>query len=74
MTTWLLVWLVVSLVVGGALAAILVGLIQRLIVLSRALRQFQDELQPTADAIKRESARAAERSGSIGERAAFRRA
>lgn len=74
MTTWLLVWLVVSLVAGGAIVAICVGLVQRLVVLGRALRQFQDEVRPTAEAISREGARAAERSGSMGERAPSRRA
>jgi hypothetical protein len=73
-TTWLLVWLVVSLVAGGALVATLVGLVQRLIVLGRALRQFQDEVQPTAESIKAESARASERGASFGERATSRRA
>ena len=74
MTTWLLIWLVVSLVAGGAIVAVCVALVQRLLVLGRALRQFQDEVRPSAEAISREGARAAERSGSIGERAPSRRA
>jgi hypothetical protein len=67
-TSWLLLWLVVSLVAGGALIAICVALVKRLVVLGRALRQFQDEVRPAAHAITRESARAAERGSTIGER------
>jgi hypothetical protein len=72
-TLWLLIWLLVSLAIGGALVAICFGLVQRLIVLGRALQQFQDEIKPAADAISREGARAAERGSTIGERG-FRRA
>ena len=74
MTSWLLLWLVLSLVAGGALVAICVALVKRLVVLGRALQQFQDEVQPAVDAITRESARAAERGSTMGERTPFRRA
>ena len=72
MTSWLLIWLVLSLVMGGALIAICIGLVKRLVVLGRALQQFQDEVKPAADAISREGSRAAERGSTIGERSSFR--
>jgi hypothetical protein len=73
-TFWLLLWLVLSLVVGGALVAICIALVKRVIVLGRALQQFQDEVQPALDAISRESARASDRGSTLGERSPFRRA
>jgi hypothetical protein len=73
-TPWLFVWLLVSLLAGGTLVAITVGLVKRLVVLGRALQQFQDEVTPVADAITRESARVSERGSTIGERSSFRRA
>jgi hypothetical protein len=73
-TLWLLLWLVISLVAAGALTAICVALVKRLVVLGRALRQFQDEVQPAVDAITRESSRASARRSAIGERSSFRRA
>jgi hypothetical protein len=63
-----------SLVVGGALVAISVALVKRLVVLGRALQQFQDEVQPSLDAITGESSRAAARASAMGERSFFRRA
>jgi hypothetical protein len=69
-TSWLLVWLVISIVVGGALVAICIALVRRLLVLGQALQQFQDEVQPTLDDITREGARAAERGSAIGQRRA----
>jgi hypothetical protein len=73
-TVWLFVWLVASLAAGVAVVTISIGLVKRLVVLGRALRQFQDEVQPAVDDIARESARAAERGSTIGERSSFRRA
>jgi hypothetical protein len=73
-TLWLLLWLVISLVAAGALTAICVALVKRLVVLGRALQQFQDEVQPAGDATTRDSSPASARGSAIGERSSFRRA
>jgi hypothetical protein len=70
---WLLTWFAVSLVVGGALLAIAIGLLRRLIALWRTLQRFQDEVQPVAEQIAGEGARAAERASSMGERSGLPR-
>jgi sec-independent protein translocase protein TatA len=41
---WLVTWFAVSIIVGGALIAIAVGLVRRLLALGRTLQRFQDEV------------------------------
>jgi hypothetical protein len=65
---WLTVWFTVSILFGGALLAIAIGLVRRLIALGRTLQRFQDEVQPVAEEIAEEGARATQRAGSMGER------
>jgi hypothetical protein len=65
---WLIVWFAVSIIVGGALLAIAIGLVRRIIALGRTLQRFQDEVQPVASQIAEESARASKRTRSMGER------
>jgi hypothetical protein len=65
---WLVSWFVVSILVGGALLAIAIGLVRRLIALGRTLQRFQDEVQPVAERIAAEGARASERAAGMGER------
>jgi hypothetical protein len=65
---WLTIWFAVSIIFGGALLAIAIGLIRRLIALGRSLQRFQDEVQPVAQQIAGEGARAGQRAGSMGER------
>jgi hypothetical protein len=65
---WLTVWFAVSILFGGALLAIAIGLVRRLIALGRTLQRFQDEVQPVAGQIAGEGARASQRAGDMGER------
>jgi hypothetical protein len=65
---WLVTWFAVSIIVGGALIAIAVGLVRRLLALGRTLQRFQDEVQPVAEQIASEGSRASQRAASIGER------
>ena len=68
MNVWLTVWFAVSIIVGGAMLAIAIGLVRRIIALGRTLQRFQDEIQPIASQIAEESARASQRAGTMGER------
>lgn len=61
MSTPAVVWLTIGLVSLAALIAMLVGLLRHLLVLSRSLGKFQEEIQPLADAIATEGQRASDR-------------
>jgi hypothetical protein len=65
---WLVVWFLVSIGFGGALLAIAAGLVRRTIALGRTLRRFRDEVQPVAESLAAESARASSRASALGER------
>ena len=68
MNVWLVTWFAVSIIFGGALIAIAVGLVRRLLALGRTLQRFQDEVQPVAERIASEGSRASKRAASMGER------
>jgi hypothetical protein len=56
------VWIVVALVSTAAVAAVLIGLVRHVIVLSRTLGRFQREVSPIAAEISAMGGRAARRS------------
>ncbi len=65
MSGWLLVWLVIVLVTTVVLAAVLIALGRHFLILGRTARRFQEEVQPVADEISRESQRASARAASL---------
>ncbi|MEO8422807.1 MAG: hypothetical protein ABI595_02710 [Actinomycetota bacterium] len=68
MASWLMVWFVVGIVSTAAILACLIGLVRHVLVLGRTVKQLQDEMQPIADDLRRESQRAGTHSSAIGER------
>jgi len=60
-----IVWLTVGLVTFAALVAVLIGLARHVLLLARALGRFRDEVQPLAEELAAESARAGERAAGL---------
>ena len=60
-----IVWIVVGLVTFAALLAVLIGLVRHVMLLVRTLGRFRDEVQPLADDLSAESARASERAAGL---------
>lgn len=65
MSSVAIVWLVVGLTSSLAMLAVLIALVRHLMVLTRALGRFQDEVQPVAEEIATESQRAGERTSQL---------
>lgn len=68
MAPWLVVWFVVGIVSTVAIAACAIGLARHLMILGRAVKAFQEEVQPIADDLARESARVSETTASMSAR------
>ena len=65
MTTWVFVWLVLGLVSAVAIMACLAGLARHLLILSRTLKLFNDEVGPVARDIAAQGAQAADHAGNL---------
>ena len=65
MSTWLIVWFIVAIVSTAAVIACLVALARHVIVVGRAAKEFQQALQPLADAIGADGERASQRAASL---------
>ena len=73
MRSWLVVWLIVGLTTTVALLVMLGFLVRHVILLGRTASRLQDELQPIADEMGAESARAADAAASLSGRATAKR-
>ncbi len=58
-------WLVVGLTSTLGMLAVLIALVRHLMVLTRALGRFQDEVQPVVEEIATESQRASDRTSRL---------
>ena len=65
MSTWLIVWFIVAIVSTAAVIACLVALARHVIVVGRAAKEFQQAVQPLADAIGADGERASQRAASL---------
>jgi hypothetical protein len=65
MSSVAIVWLVVGLTSTLGMLAVLIALVRHLMVLTRALGRFQDEVQPVVDEIATESQRASDRTSRL---------
>ncbi len=73
MRPWLVVWLVVGLTTTVAMLVMLGFLVRHVILLGRTASRLQDELQPIADELAAESARAADAAAGLSGRASPKR-
>ncbi len=62
---WVKVWLILGLVLGALMVGALTQLGRHALVLSRTLKRFQEEVQPLAEDISRESDKAADASSRL---------
>lgn len=73
MSSVAIVWLVVGLTSTLAMLAVLIALVRHLMILTRALGRFQDEVKPVVEQISTESQRASDRTSRFSHSAPFDR-